>query len=82
MSSDDDGTTLGELLPDGFVDEHTDFSSTDELLSEAGLIADTPADHHTLVGGEFEQFVDRRTSFESWAEMRKTAKQRNEKGGM
>lgn len=83
MSDDEsDGMTLGEVLPDSFVDEHTDFGSTDDLLTEAGLVADTPADDHTLVGGEFEQFVDRRTAFSSWPEMRARARNRNQKGGL
>lgn len=80
--SDEESVTLGELLPDDFVREFTDFDSTDELLAEAGLIAETPAHDHTLAGGDFDQFVEARTHFESWSEMREEAMDRYERGGV
>lgn len=74
--------TLGDLLPDDFVAEFTEFDSRDELLAEAGLIADTPANHHTLAGAEFDQFIEARTHFDSWSDMRDTAMDRYERGGV
>lgn len=80
--SDSDTLTIGELLPDDFVDEYTEFNSTDELLTEAGLVADTPAHDHTLAGSEFDRFVEARSHFNGWPEMRDTAMDRHEQGGV
>lgn len=80
--NDSEELTIGELLPDDFIDQFTDFGTADELLTEAGLVADTPAHDHTLAGGEFDHFIEARTHFDTWSEMRDEAMERYERGGV
>lgn len=65
--------SLGELLNDGFIAEHSSFASFDELLAASPFKVKTKEDFEAIPDTEWDIYIAANTSFESWEEMQHRA---------
>lgn len=61
--------SLGELLTDEFMQEHTSFSSIDELFESAGFTVETEEDLAAIPEDILDNHIAKTTSFDNWEDM-------------
>ena len=60
---------LSELLNDSFVSHHSSFSSLDELMEASEFKIESQEDFEAIPDNEWDEFIKRNTSFNSWIDM-------------
>jgi hypothetical protein len=58
-----------ELCNPSFMKEHTSYSSFEDLLEDGGYEVTSPEDFEAVPDDEFDQHIQRNTSFDSWEGM-------------
>ena len=58
-----------ELFDKSFMNEHTNFSSFEELLESGNFIVNSPEDFEAIPDKEFDVHINTTTKFSSWEEM-------------
>ncbi len=64
---------FSELFDQGFLAQHSRFSSFSELLDAGGFVVNSQEDFKAIPDGEFDKHVSENTDFDSWEDMQKTA---------
>jgi hypothetical protein len=60
--------TMNELLPDSFINAHSEFQSFQAMVDASGI-----KDPEELTGKPFSEFISAHTKFNNWGEMLKKA---------
>ncbi|MDQ8951733.1 hypothetical protein RFH42_02005 [Acinetobacter rudis] len=68
-----DSTTLGEIISEEFLKEHTCFESINDLFKKAGFDVQTEDDLKAVPQEELDIFVKKNTKFASFAELQQYA---------
>jgi hypothetical protein len=63
---------LKDLLTESFMQNHSEFSSFNELMDSGGYSMDAD-EFEKIPDDEFDQFIKSKTDFDSWEDMQKTA---------
>jgi hypothetical protein len=63
---------LVDVLDESFMQEHTDFSSLEELFEAGGWDVEQQADFEDIPQAELDSLVAERSDFDTWDEMVKT----------
>lgn len=64
---------LTELYPPGFMAEHTDFATIEEMFDASGFAMETPEDFAAIPDAEWDTFIASRTRFADWETMQTKA---------
>ncbi|RQO35986.1 hypothetical protein DBR37_06460 [Herminiimonas sp. KBW02] len=60
---------LKDLLSDAFIKRHSAFSDVDELFKTSGFAVESQEDFAAIPDTEWDQFIEKSTSFSSWNDM-------------
>ncbi|UKA27827.1 hypothetical protein IHC93_17600 [Photobacterium damselae subsp. damselae] len=64
---------LADLMSPDFITSCSNFKDLDHLFSESGFVVESKEDFEAIPDAEWEEFIVRNTSFDSWEEMQKAA---------
>jgi hypothetical protein len=64
---------LSELLNDDFIAEHSSFATFNELLAASPFKVETEEDFEAIPNADWDTYIAKNTSFESWEEMQHQA---------
>lgn len=64
---------LVELMNPDFISSCSQYSSLEELIDAAGFNVESKEDFEAIPDAEWEEFIVKNTSHESWLEMQKAA---------
>jgi hypothetical protein len=65
--------SLSELFPDEFMLRNTEFPSVDSMFEASGFKVESSEDFAAIPDDEWDSFVQERTRFTSWDEMKNAA---------
>lgn len=66
---------VSELLTDGFISQHTSFSSADEMFTASGFKIETQEDFTAIPAAEWDNYIRSISSFAGWQSMLSVAGQ-------
>lgn len=69
--------SFAELLHPDFMAGNTDFATYEEMFEQSGFKVQNAEDFAAIPDDEWDEFIQARTKFESWAEMQKVAFQQH-----
>lgn len=62
-----------ELFNPEFLSEHSSFTSLEDMFDKSGFKVESAEDFKAIPDEEWEDFIVKNTSFESWVDMQKAA---------
>ncbi|MBY6016806.1 hypothetical protein [Ferrimonas balearica] len=65
--------TLGDLLTDAFLAEHSDFANIEQLFANCGYTVNSEADFQAIPASDWNAFIRSRTRFDTWEQMLEAA---------
>ena len=67
--------SLNEMFPDEFMLRNTEFPSVDSMVQASGFKVESSEDFAAIPDEEWDSFIQARTRFASWDEMKNAAAQ-------
>lgn len=64
---------LGDLMNPGFISSCSQYSNFEELIEASGFKVASEEDFAAIPDQEWEQFIQKNTSYEGWIEMQEAA---------
>ena len=60
---------MGEMFPDDFMQEHTEFENVDQLFEESQWDVESQEDFRAIPDEPFDEYIAETTDFKDWDEM-------------
>lgn len=61
--------SFNDLFDEAFMHEYTSSNNWDELLDNSGFVVETNEDFENIPEEEWDEYINKTTSFETWEEM-------------
>ena len=71
--SDTNSIPLGDLMNPSFISSCSQYSNFEELIEASGFKVESKEDLEAIPDQEWEQFIQKNTSYEGWIEMQQDA---------